>query len=63
MIDNYLTITGIPTDRVNKSISIDLGDEGKVHVTMENKELAQEVASGWTARSITCYEIMSACEQ
>lgn len=44
-------------------ICIDLGDEGDIHVTTENKELAQEVAFGWTARGITFYEIVSASKQ
>lgn len=41
----------------DREISIDIGDEGDVHVTTENKELAQEVVSGWTARGITYYEV------
>lgn len=41
----------------DRDISIDLGDEGDIHVTTENTELAQEVASGWTARGITYYEV------
>ena len=40
-------------------ISVDLGDEGDIHVTVENKKLTQEVASGWTARGITYYEVVS----
>ena len=41
----------------DREISIDIGDEGDVHVTTENKELAQEVVSGWTARGIAYYEV------
>lgn len=40
----------------DREISIDLGDEGEVHVTTKNKELAQEVGSGWTVRSIPYYK-------
>ena len=40
----------------DREISIDLGDEGDIHVTTENEELAQEVASGWMAQCITYYE-------
>lgn len=41
----------------DREISIDIGNEGEVHLTIDNAELAQKVASGWTARSITYYEV------
>ena len=41
----------------DREISIDIGDEGDIHVTTENNELSQEAASGWTARGITYYEV------
>ena len=47
----------------DKEIEFELCHEADIHVTTENKELAQEVACGWTARGIAFYEIVSASKQ
>ena len=47
----------------DREISVELGDEGDIHVTTENKELTQEVAFGWAARGITYYEVAAHLEK
>ena len=47
----------------DKEVEFELCHEADIHVTTENKEMAQEVACGWTARGITFYEIGSTSKQ
>ena len=42
----------------DKEIEFILGHECDIELTTENRELAQEVASGWKMRGFTSYEVL-----